>query len=147
MKRSSAALSLFVVLITLCISFSSCSKKTDPVPDFPQLIGHWSATTSSGTQFLFWVNPVSGVLYITQYDLTVATPAYQHYTGYNQGGIVPVTNKYFKIHLGTGTGGESFIEGTFSINDMTVNGTYAVYATGNTTDIITGTFSGAMGTK
>ena len=147
MKKLFVAASTIILIAIILFSSSSCAKKTDPVPDFPQLIGHWSGTTSSGTQILFWVNPVSGILYITQYDLTVATPAYQRYMSYNQQGIASVTNKYFKIHLGTGTGGESFIEGTFSINDMTVNGTYAVYATGNTTDIITGTFSGAMITK
>jgi hypothetical protein len=65
----------------------------------------------------------------------------------NTYGIASINSRQFKIHLGTGTAGEAFINGTFNTNDMTVYGSYAVYSTGNTTDIITGTYSGAMGTK
>jgi len=65
----------------------------------------------------------------------------------NTYGIASINSRQFRIHLGTGTAGEAFINGTFNTNDMTVYGSYAVYPTGNTTDIITGTYSGAMGTK
>ena len=148
MKKSSAILSLLVILTIMVISSSSCKKKTEAVPDFPQLIGHWSGTTSVDTQILFWVNNISGTLNITQYDLTVPTiDGYQRYMSSNTYGIASINSRQFKIHLGTGTAGEAFINGTFNTNDMTVYGSYAVYPTGNTTDIITGTYSGAMGTK
>jgi hypothetical protein len=49
--------------------------------------------------------------------------------------------------LGTGPSGESYIDGTFDVNDMILNGNFAVYEPGNTVDIVTGTYSCSMGTK
>ena len=141
-------MSLLLMLVLTNFTLSSCKKKTDPVPDFPQLIGHWSGTTSQGTQIRFMIDNLNGYLYVTEYDLTAYTAGgYRQYKAGNSNGIVAVTNKQFKIHLGTGNAGESYIDGTFNINDMTLYENFAVYEPGNITDIITGTYSCSMGTK
>jgi hypothetical protein len=146
MKKYSLLLSLTVILFITGITFSSCKKKTDPVPDFPQLIGHWAGTTSQGAGIYFTVDNLQGNLNVTRYDLTVYTSGgYRQYKVINSNGIAYVTNKQFRIHLGTGTAGESFIEGTFNINDMSLYGSFAVYDQGNSTDIYTGTYSCSMG--
>ena len=123
-------------------------EKTDPVPDFPQLIGHWSGTTSQSSAVRFMIDNLNGYLYVTEYHLTVYTAGgYHEYQAYNSYGIAAVSNRQFKIHIGTGNAGESYIDGTFNINDMTLYGNFAVYEPGNITDIITGTYSCSMGTK
>jgi hypothetical protein len=108
MKKYFLLFSLLVILILTSITFSSCKKKTTPIPDFPQLIGHWSGTTSQSAQIRFMIDNLSGYLYVTEYNLTVYT---------------------------------------FNVNDLTLYGNFAVYEPGNTTDIITGTYSCSMGTK
>lgn len=146
MRKTYLLISLLVMVVLTTLS--SCKKKTDPVPDFPQLIGHWSGTTSQGTQVRFMVDNMKGYLYIMEYHLTVYTSAgYHEYQLYYQYGIAPVSNKQFKIHIGTGSSGESFIDGTFDLNSMGLYGTFAVYETGNTTDLYTGTYYCSMGTK
>jgi hypothetical protein len=145
-KKALLSTTLLLVLILTNITFSSCKKKTTPVPDFPQLIGHWSGTTSQSAQIRFMIDNLSGYLYVTEYDLTVYTAGgYHQYKQSYTWGIAAVTNKQFKIHLGTGGAGESYIDGTFNVNDMTLYGNFAVYEPGNTTDIITGTYSCSMG--
>jgi hypothetical protein len=139
---------LLTLLILSAYSVTTCKKKTDPVPDFPQLIGHWSGTTSQGTQVRFMVDNLKGYLYIMEYHLTLYTSAGLHeYQSYYTYGIAPVSNKQFRIHMGTGSAGEAYMDGTFDLNAMTLYGTYEVYPPGNTTDIITGTYSCSMGTK
>jgi len=137
--------SLLMILVLTTFSFS-CKKKTEPVPDFPQLIGHWSGTTAYGLGIFFTVDNLKGNLNVTRYDLSVATSSgIRQYKSINSNGIAYVTNKQFRIHLGTGTAGEAYIEGTFNIYDMTLYGSYAVYDQGNTIDIYTGTYNCSMG--
>jgi hypothetical protein len=144
-NRFLPALSM-VILVLATIHFSSCKKKTTPEPDYPQLVGHWSGTTSQGAAIYFTVDNLEGNLNVTRYDLTVyTTGGYQQYKMINSNGIAYVTNKQFKIPLGTGSAGESFIEGTFNINDLSLYGGFAVYEPGNTIDKITGTYSCLMG--
>jgi len=141
-------MSLLLMLVLTNFTLSSCKKKTTPIPDFPQLIGNWSGQTSQGTAISFGVENVQGNLDITRYDLMVYTAGgYRQYKAGNSNGIVVVTNKQFRIHLGTGNSGESYIDGTFNVNDLTLYGNFAVYEPGNTIDIITGTYSCSMGTK
>jgi len=145
MKRIFIWIVLIGALVLTPFTFSSCDKKQVPVPDFPQLIGHWSGTTSQGPQISFWINNLSGTLSVTNYDLTVyTTSGAQDYLLYNTYGIASVINKQFKIHLGTGSAGESYIDGTFNVNDMTLNGNWAVYQPGNSVDLITGTYNCLM---
>ncbi len=143
MKKYSLLFSLIMILVLTTLS---CKKKTDPVPDYPQLIGHWAGTTSQGTAILFTVDNLQGNLNVTRYDLTIMTTSgYQEYKVINSNGIAYVTNRHFRIHIGTGTEGESFIDGTFNVTDLTLEGNFAVYATGNTNNIITGNYNCNMG--
>ena len=136
-----------MVIIALS-TITSCKKKTDPIPDFPQLIGHWSGTTSQSAQVRFMIDNMKGYLYVMEYHLTVYTAGgYHEYQQYYSYGIAPVSNKQFRIRLGTGSAGDSYIDGTFDLNSMTLNGNFAVYEPGNTTDLVTGTYSCSKDTK
>jgi hypothetical protein len=142
MKKHLVLIPLFLILTLATVTSSSCKKKTDPVPDYPQLIGHWAGTTSQGTAIRFTVDNLKGNLNVTRYDLTVMTTGgYQQYRMINSNGIAYVTNRHFRIPLGTGNSGEAFIDGNFDVLDMTLDGNFAVYKTGDNTNIITGNYN------
>jgi hypothetical protein len=130
-----------VVIAGLFIVFQSSCKKDDPVPDFPQLIGSWGGTTSQGASITFYVDNIKGILYVESYKVTVYTSTgYQEYQAINSTGIAAISNKAFRIPLGTGSSGPAFIDGIFDLTTMTLSGSWAVYAAGNSVDIITGTY-------
>jgi hypothetical protein len=148
MKKVPLLMVVIAGLLLAIFASPSCKKKTDPVPDFPQLIGHWSGTTSQSTEARFMIDNLKGYLYVTQYDLTVYTSGgIRKLSAAYTWGLAAVVNRQFKIHLGTGSAGESYIDGTFNVNDMTLYGTFAVYPENNTTDIVPGTYSCSMVTK
>jgi hypothetical protein len=92
MKKASLLMSLLVILVLTIVSFSACKKKTTPQPDFPQLIGHWSGTTSQGEQIYFTVDNLEGNLNVTRYDLTVYTQGgIRQYKVINSNGIITGT--------------------------------------------------------
>lgn len=134
---------LFNVLLAGVIFWSvSCKKHTDPVPRYPELIGQWTGTTSQGAAIQIIIYTVDGILYVTQYDLTVYTPSgYQQYRQYNSSGIVSLSDKQFTIPLGSGNAGPAYLDGTFSLNEMILNGNFAVYPSGNSVDLIIGYYS------
>jgi hypothetical protein len=142
MRKFFIFIPLLVILLGM-LPVTSCQKKTDPVPDFPQLMGAWSGTTSQGTSITFWVSNLGGNLNTTSYDLWayVLPEGLHEYRMMNANGIAYISNRQFKISLGTGSGGEAFIDGTFNVNDMSLYGTFAVYSPSNTIDRVTGTYS------
>ena len=134
---------LLTVIITgaflINITFSSCKKKETPLPDYPQLLGTWPGTTSQGTTISLGVTNINGSLYINQYDMMVATVSgYQELRAGSSAGLAAVYGTQFKIHIGTGSAGESYIDGTFDVQDTTLSGNFAVYPSGNTIDLISG---------
>jgi hypothetical protein len=148
MKRNLVFTSLFGCLVLLSLSFSSCEKKQNPIPDFPQLLGTWKGETSQGSSVMMGVTDIKGTLYINQYDLMIYTVGgYQEYKAGSSDGLAAIISKQFKIHLGTGAAGESYIDGSFDINAMTLYGNWAVYSSGNTTDLIAGTYSCSLVTS
>lgn len=85
-------MSLLVILVLTTFSFSACKKKTTPQPDFPQLIGYWSGTTSQGTAISFTVDNLKGNLNVTRYDLMVYTQGgYRQYKVINSNDIITGT--------------------------------------------------------
>ena len=76
MRKTSLLISLLVIVALATLS--ACKKKTDPVPDYPQFIGHWAGTTSQGTAIYFTVDNLKGNLNVTRYDLTVYTSSGYH---------------------------------------------------------------------
>ena len=126
----------------LLLSSSGCNKKNDAVPDFPQLMGQWEGTTSQGSSIRVNINSEDGVLVVSLYDLNVFVPGgHQQYYWYIATGIVSLTGVQFSVPLGSGSSGPAFLDGMFSLNNMTLDGNFAVYATGNPVDKITGTYS------
>ncbi|MGA3012566.1 MAG: hypothetical protein ABSD71_00885 [Bacteroidales bacterium] len=137
---------LLIVIITgaflINITFSSCKKKETPLPDYPQLLGTWPGTTSQGTTISLGVTNINGNLYINQYDVMVYTVSgYQEFRAGSSAGLAIVNGTQFKIHLGTGNAGESYIDGTFDVQDTLLYGNFAVYPSGDIIDLITGTYS------
>jgi hypothetical protein len=146
MKKTFIVITLVLGVVLINFIFLSCKKKETPLPNFPQLIGNWTGTTSQGTRIYLGVTNINGNLFINQYDLTVYTNAgYQDYKAGSGDGLAAIPSMQFKIHIGIGSAGESYIDGTFDIPDTTLYGNFAVYPTGNTTDLITGTYSSIRG--
>jgi len=139
MKKPFAFLSILIFGLFMII-ISSC-KKDDPVPDYPRLIGSWPGTTSQGAPFTLYVDNIKGTLYVESYKVTVYTSTgSQDFQAINSKGIAAISNKTFRIQLGTGSSGPAIIDGIFDITDMSLSGNFAVYAAGNNVDIITGTY-------
>ena len=85
-----------------------------PCQIIPQLVGNWPGTTSQGTSISLGVTNIKGNLYINQYDLMVyTTTGYQEYKAGSGDGLAAIPATQFKIHIGTGNAGESYIDGTF----------------------------------
>ena len=136
------AIAMIMILGMILVVITSC-KKSDPDPDFPQLIGSWSGNTSQDGAITFYVNNIKGTLYITSYKVKIYTAAgYQYFEASNTDGITSVYNKAFRITLGTGSSGPGFLDGIFNISELSLSGNFAVYASGNNVDIITGTYLG-----
>jgi hypothetical protein len=149
MTRSGFCRFFLIIIMITTIPFISCNKKTETPPDFPQLMGGWSGTTSTGNSISFWVNSLDGTLILTTYDLWayVLPEGLHEYRAGNENGLTSIINKQFKIILGSGSGGQAFIDGTFNINDMSLYGTYAVYSPTNNVDRITGTYTAMKNSK
>jgi len=139
MKKTLTFLAMMILGVFLVV-ISSC-KKDQPVPDYPQLIGSWTGTTSQGASITFWVDNIKGTLYVESYHVTVyTTTGTQDYQAINSAGIVALSSTTFRIPIGTGSSGPSYIDGIFDLTDNTLSGNFAVYAAGNNVDIITGTY-------
>jgi hypothetical protein len=146
MKKAFILILLVLGVVLINSTFLSCKKKETAMPNFPQLIGNWTGTTSQGTRIYLGVTNINGNLYINQYDLTVyTTTGYQEYKAGSGDGLAAIPSYQFKILIGTGSEGDSYINGTFDIPDTTLFGSFAVYPPGNTTDLITGTYSSVRG--
>ena len=142
MKRGLLLIVIAAIAVLITIVFSSCKKKETPLPDYPQLLGTWPGTTSQGTTISLGVTNINGNLYINQYDMMVYTVSgYQELRAGNSYGLAAVIGTQFKIHIGTGSAGESYIDGTFDVQDTTLYGNFAVYPSGDIIDLITGTYS------
>ena len=117
--------SAVISLLIITSVFSSC-KKSDPDPDFPQLIGSWSGNTSQDGPIAFYVDNIKGTLYIMTYKVKIYTSTgYQYFEYTNSEGIASIYNKTFRISLGTGSSGPAFIDGTFNPADMSLRGSFA----------------------
>ena len=117
-------------------------KKTEPVPDYPQLVGNWEGTTSQGIGINISITTIKGILYVSGYDFSVYTSTgFQSYQWTNMYGIVSLNGLQFSISLGSGSAGPAFLNGTFNLTNITLDGNFAVYPPGNTTDLTTGYYS------
>lgn len=135
-----SALFLPLIIITLM----AC-KKTTPAPDYPELMGSWSGSTSQSQVIKFYVENIGGTLYLTslKFSIFFDTGGQQSIERYNTEGLTPVSDRYFKYALGTGIYGQAYIEGTFNLNSMTVTGTFRCYNPANPNDLTSGTFVGS----
>ncbi len=148
MKRTFNWITLLAAGLMISFTFSLCNKKETSLPNFPQLVGNWPGTTSQGTNIYLGVTNIKGNLFINQYDLWVMTTnGPQEYRAGSGDGLASIPSTQFKIHIGTGAAGESYIDGTFDVPDTTLYGNFAVYASGNTTDLITGNYTSVKGSK
>lgn len=130
----------FVAFFVLA-SISSC-KKTTSAPDYPELIGSWSGSTSQSQVISLYVDNIEGTLYLTSLGFTIFfdTGGQQSLKLYSSEGLTSVNNRYFKYLLGTGIYGQSYVDGTFNTSSMTVTGTFKCYNPSNPNDYTSGTF-------
>ena len=136
------ALLIMVVMLCSLVSLPGCKK--DEIPDYPELIGYWSGTTSQGNPVRFKIENEKGTLYITQYELLVTFGSgSQSYEHTNTRGIVALSGLTFTLPLGSGSMGPAFIDGYFNYGatTITLTGTFAVYYPGSTVDLVTGDYT------
>ncbi len=134
---------LAIILIINMIMMMSCKKET--TPDYPELIGYWSGTTTQGNPVSFKIENKKGTLYITNYNLLVTfgsgQTTFQHT---NTQGIVALTGLNFSIPLGNGGQGPAYINGSFNYGPsvITLTGTFIVYYPSSSVDVVTGSYTG-----
>ena len=134
--------SFLLIIFILCTT--SCKKKS-PAPDYPEFMGTWSGSTSQSQIIRISVDNISGTLYVTSIKVILFfdSGGQQTIEQYNTQGLAAVTNRYFKLSLGTGVYGPAYIDGTFDLTTMTVTGTFKAYNPSNPNDFTSGTFVGS----
>ncbi|MCK9218837.1 MAG: hypothetical protein M0P47_02155 [Bacteroidales bacterium] len=145
MKHWVSDIFTFLFLSFLSVFFPSC-KKEIPSPDYPQLIGIWSGSTSQGQEVKISINNLDGVLYVTYYKLSIAFNSGGQRTieHYNTDGIASLVNLYFNIPLGTGVYGSGFLNGTFNLTTMVLSGSYRCYNPTDPNDYTDGFYTAAL---
>ena len=143
---------LFLSLMVLCIVLAAgCKKSTEPelpaTPPDAQLIGAWSGLTSQNDTILLTVSNINGVLKITRYAFTVTftNPNGERSIDITDSdGIASVVNRYFSfLLLDPGTPGDEYMNGTFDISNLTLNGSFMVYPSFSATGAVTVTYTAA----
>lgn len=142
MIRKFIYLTLFTILSFFTLT--TCSKST-PAPDYPELMGSWSGSTSQSQVITFYIDNIQGTLNLTSLKFIVFfdTGGQQSIIRYNTEGITPLSNTSFKYLMGSGVYGQAYIEGSFNTNNMTVTGTFRIYNPANPNDLTSGTFVGS----
>lgn len=116
-----------------------------PAPPDAQLIGVWNGQTSQNKAISINISNVNGVLKITRYAFTAifTNPQGERTTDITDtGGISSVVNRYFSfLLLDLGTPDDEYLNGTFNISDLTLNGTFMVYPNFITTGAVTVTYT------
>jgi hypothetical protein len=133
-------------MMLLLLGFLSGCKKKIPAPDYPQLIGHWTGSTTQDEPFKLSVENFDGTLYITYYKLIVVfnTGGSRNIEQNKPDGITQITDRSFNISTGNGIYGPGYIEGTFNLNTMTLSGTFRIYNSTIQNDYITGFYTAAI---
>jgi|WetSurMetagenome_2_1015567.scaffolds.fasta_scaffold33432_2 hypothetical protein len=135
------SLLLLVVFVAGLFLFADCKKK-EAAPDYPQLMGSWTGETSQSQVIQISVDNFDGVLKLTNLKITVLTQTggTQIIQQYNSDGFTTVNGTYFKYTMGTGLYGPAYVDGTFNLQTMTLNGNFMVYSTTDPNDMAQGTY-------
>jgi hypothetical protein len=132
---------LLVVLAAVTFLCADCKKK-EAAPDYPQLMGAWNGETSQSQVIQISVDNFDGVLKLTNLKITVITQTggTQIIQQYNSDGFTTVNGTYFKYTMGNGLYGPAYVDGTFNLQTMTLNGSFMVYSTTDPNDMVQGTY-------
>ncbi len=149
-ERISGILLISLMFLGIVLS-AGCKKSSDPetppTPPDAQLIGAYSGLTSQNDTILISVSNVNGVLKITRYAFTVKftnPPGVRSIDVTDSDGISSVVNRYFTFLLiDPGSPGDEYLNGTFNISNLTLNGAFMVYPSFSTTGAITVTYTAA----
>jgi len=146
MKNKKLLWFLIVLLPLFLFVQEGCKKNIDPGPDYPQLIGKWSGSTSQSQPINIYVEYFNQWLNIYQYNIVVYfnSGGSRTISGFNADGITGITNKSFNISLGTGIYGPAFIEGTFDVTGLTLSGTFRIYNPNDANDATSGYYSALL---
>jgi hypothetical protein len=129
-----------------CLMLAGCKKDVDPGPEYPQLIGRWTGSTSQSQPINIYVDYFNKWLNIYQYNFVIYynSGGAQTISGFNMDGISGISNKYFSIPLGNGIYGPAYLEGTFNLGSMTLSGTFRVYNPNDPNDATSGYYSALL---
>lgn len=131
-------LSLLFLGIVLATSCKKSDPEPTPIPADSQLIGAWSGhTVRNDTLCLkdtvsITVSNVNGALKITSYKYALYTVEFGYgqktVSETNSDGIASVVNRYFNIFIPfTGKDGKEFLNGTFDVQNLKLNGILMAY--------------------
>jgi len=149
--KSIARVLVFSFMFLGILLTNGCKKSSEPdqpvTPPDAQLIGAWSGLTSQNDTILFTVSNINGVLNITRYAFTVTfanPPGVRSIDMTDSDGIASVVNRYFSFLLiDPGTPGDEYMNGTFNISNLTLDGSFLVYPSFSTTGAVTVTYTAA----
>jgi hypothetical protein len=132
----------YLLPLLLMLVVPSACKKSAPPPDYPELVGSWSGSTSQSNSISLYVENKDGTLNLISIRFIIFFDGggQQTLNQYSTEGIASVNNRYFKIPLGTGIYGQAYIDGTFNTGNMTLTGTFKCYNPSNPGDFTSGTF-------
>lgn len=141
-KKSFVAFALVFIPLFLFMQ-EGCKKNIDPGPDYPQLIGKWTGSTSQSQPVNIYVDYFNKWMNIYQYNIVVFfnSGGSRTISGFNADGITGVVNKAFNIDLGSGIYGPGFIQGAFDVNSLTLSGTFRIYNPNDPNDATSGYYS------
>jgi hypothetical protein len=141
------AVVICAVLAFLFLGIPGCKKNVDPGPEYPQILGKWSGSTSQSQPINIYLDYFNQQTNIYQYNVVVYfnSGGSRTISGFNsEEGITQVTNKAFYISLGTGIYGPAYIEGTFNVNNLTLSGTFRIYNPNDPNDATSGYYSALL---
>jgi len=143
MNKKSLIFVLLYSFFLVTLILQGCKKKIDPGPEYPQLIGRWTGSTSQSQPINIYVDYINGWFTIYQFNFVIYfnSGGSQTVSNFNPEGITGINNKSFTISLGSGVYGPAFLDGVFDVNNMTLSGTFRIYNTQDPNDATSGYYS------
>ena len=137
---------LLIILVgglsILLLTTVSCKKKTKD-PDYPQLIGTWSGTTSQACPVMLSVQNFDGELRITSVAMSYSfgPGSWDTIHSSNSDGLTALSGTVFKYYFDNSPPVVSFIGGTFRTDTLELNGNFQLTQVDNPGNQVSGTYT------
>jgi hypothetical protein len=134
---------IFMILIagfSGILFVSSCKKKTTD-PQYPQLVGSWKGNTSQSFPIQISIENFNGVLKMTGYGLSYSSSpgSSDSIHQYDSDGLAELSGTSFKFNFENNP--SVYIDGSFKLDTLRLNGTFKVTDPGDPNNPVTGTYA------